>query len=582
MKLLKINLWMGILVLMILGSCREDITGDGMSTTNFEDPVILIQTSIKGRIVDEGQLPIQDVLVDIDGQSVFTDENGFFEFEGNFNKNGTYITATKNGYFLGAKVVNPHLGTTSYTQIKLLTMELTGSFASSAGGTITTTDGAEVFFPSDAIADANGNPYSGTVDVFVKWIDPTSENIDSEMPGDLRAIDLDDENVQLATYGMLAVELRSNTGAELNLAENKRADLSFPLPAEYVSNAPSTIPLWSFNEDTGYWEEEGVAELDGGFYKGKVSHFSFWNCDAPFPLIVVSGNVQTSTGESVNFLQLTATVEGIGTRYGYLDSDGNFSGKMPKNEIITIKILDYCGNELFSADFGPYTEDTDIGVIVVEGATVTSLSGRLVDCVGDAVTNGYAFIESGNFAFNANVNDLGEFNTELFLCEDIDATVTGYDLDELLKSEPITVVIDQTVDLGDIQVCEDITEFIKITVDDPSEELYIFEFMYSSFEGETYFFGSEGQDSTFIDVSLNLDPSQVGSVNVESVNFFGPISGTNGIFGSCASGCNGATADVSINEGVVGRVKGMTEVTLLANGPDPEVVLTIEWDLVND
>lgn len=580
---------MGILALMILTSCRENIVGDGMSQTTVDEPVVLVETSIKGRIIDEDQLPVADVLVDISGQTVFTDENGFFGIEGDFNSNGTYIKATKNGYFLGAKVVNPHLGTTTFTQIKMLAMELTGSFTSSTGGTVTTTDGAEVSFPTDAIVDANGNAYTGTVDVFVKWIDPSSQDIDSEMPGDLRAINSDDESVQLATYGMLAVELRGNTGAELNLADNKRADLTFPLPAEYVGIAPSSIPLWSFNEDTGYWEEEGVAELDGGFYKGKVSHFSFWNCDAPFPLVVVSGNVQTSTGQSVSYLQLTATVEGIGTRYGYIDSNGNFSGKMPKNEIITIAVNDYCGNELFSGDFGPYTDDTDIGVITVAGITETTISGTLLDCSLNPVTNGYAYIESGNFAFNSEVNDQGEFTSALFLCETVDAEVTGYDLDEILKSEPVIVTVTGTVDLGDIQVCEDIAEFIKITVDDPAGETFLFEWLYSGFNTpqgvNSYFFGSEGQDSTFVSVTLELDPNETGIVNVSNVQYssFNPAN-PNGNWAGCDGGCNGATADVTINEGEGGRVQGILNATLQTSGggTDPEIEVTVEWDIIED
>jgi hypothetical protein len=31
--------------------------------------------------------------------------------------------------------------------------------------------------------------------------------------------------------------------------------------------------------------KEGSATKTGSNYVGKVSHFSFWNCDAPFPVV---------------------------------------------------------------------------------------------------------------------------------------------------------------------------------------------------------------------------------------------------------------------------------------------------------
>ena len=576
---MRFNVWMGILLLMIVTSCREDITDGTKGPKDFQEPVVLVESSIKGRIVDEDNAPLQDVLVNVGGENQFTDENGFFNYpSGDFNKNGTYITAEKNGYFLGAKVVNPSLDQTSFTQIKLLAMDLTGTFNTSAGGTITTTDGAQVIFTENAIVDKSGNSYSGPVDVFVKWIDPSSNDIAAEMPGDLRAIDSDEDAVQLATYGMLAVELRSSAGAELNLADGKTAELTFPLPNELKEAAPSTIPLWSFNEDTGYWEEEGTATLQDGKYVGDVSHFSFWNCDAPFPLVVLSGNVQDANGNDLVYLQLTITVDGIGTRYGYINGDGNFIGKVPKNEVLNLAIMDYCDNVIFENAYGPYTEDTDIGTITIASISATTFTGRLVTCDGSAVTNGYAHINIGGQAFQETVNENGEFTLAPVLCEIVDATVRGYDLDEFLQSDPITITTSGDQDLGDITVCEDITEFIKITIVDPAYEELILTDLFASFDNGSLFLGTTTEDSTYINVSIDVLELETGTHNVNNADFFTFAAGTT-TFASCNNGCDGATADISINEGAGGRVKGITELVLEINGPGSTIDVTVEWDL---
>ena len=584
---MRFNVWMGILLLMIVTSCREEIIDGTKGEKEFQEPVVLVESSIKGRIVDEDNLPLQDVLVTIKGEdqaiTQFTDENGFFNYpSGDFNKNGQYITAEKNGYFLGAKVVNPKLNETSFTQIKLLSMDLTGSFNTSTGGTIATPDGAQVIFSENAIVDKSGNTYSGPVDVFVKWIDPSSADIAAEMPGDLRAVDSDEETVQLATYGMLAVELRSNSGVELNLADGKTAELTFPLPVELQGSAPNSIPLWSFNEDTGYWEEEGTATLQDGQYVGDVSHFSFWNCDAPFPLVVFSGNVQDDNGNNLVYLQIQITVDGIGTGYGYINSDGNFSGKVPKNELLNLVILDYCGNIVFEGEYGPYTEDTDIGTITVASVSATSISGRLVTCDGLAVTNGYAYIELGGYSFQEAVNDNGEFSISAILCESTDATIRGYDLDEFQQSEVITVTATGDQDLGDITVCEDITEFIKITTVDPAGEQFIFDNLYAAFDGGLYL-GTTTEDSTFINIHIDVNPDETGTFNVLSAEYY-TFEGANGngIYAGCDGGCDGATAEITINDSSTDRVKGNTTLILPANGTITEVEITVEWDLTTN
>ena len=584
---MRFNIWMGILLLMIVTSCREENIGGSSGEKQFQEPVVLVESSIKGRIVDEDNLPLQDVLVTVKGEdqaiTQFTDENGFFNYpSGDFNKNGQYITAEKNGYFLGAKVVNPNLNETSFTQIKLLSMDLTGTFNTSAGGTITTTDGAKVIFTENAIVDNNGNTYSGPVDVFVKWIDPSSEDIAAEMPGDLRAVNTDEEAVQLATYGMLAVELRSNSGAELNLADGQTAQLTFPLPADLQGSAPTSIPLWSFNEDTGYWEEEGAATLQDGQYVGDVSHFSFWNCDAPFPLVVLSGNVQDDSGNDLVYLQLAITVDGIGTRYGYINDEGNFTGKVPKNEVLNFEIKDYCGTVLFESAYGPYTEDTDIGTITISSITSTTITGRLITCDGAAVTNGYAFIDIGNQSFQETVNENGEFVLSPVLCETVDATVKGYDLDEFLQSDPITISAPGDQDLGDITVCDEITEYIKVTVIDPASEQFVFDDLFASFDGNFYL-GTTTEDSTYINMQIEVGSGETGTFNVLNADYFAFNNNGTGLYGSCNSGCDGATADITINDATTGRVKGIAELDLILNGQGTDILeVIIEWDLTSN
>ncbi len=84
-------------------------------------------------------------------------------------------------------------------------------------------------------------------------------------------------------HGAISVNLFDNSGAMVNLAKGQQATISIPLASKYtVEQAPLVIPLWYFDENRGYWIEEGFAYLTenqqgGHVYSGKVKHFTTWN-----------------------------------------------------------------------------------------------------------------------------------------------------------------------------------------------------------------------------------------------------------------------------------------------------------------
>ena len=56
--------------------------------------------------------------------------------------------------------------------------------------------------------------------------------------------------------------------------------------------------------------------MNGNEYSGEVGHFSFWNCDAPFPLVEICGKVITSDGTAPLNVLIRAEVDGFGTTFG--------------------------------------------------------------------------------------------------------------------------------------------------------------------------------------------------------------------------------------------------------------------------
>jgi hypothetical protein len=326
--------------------------------------------------------------------------------------------------------------------------------------------------PANAVADASGNPYIGQVQVAMTWIDPSANNLSETVMGDLRGITTGGEERGLETFGMIGVELSSPSGLPLNVATGKKADLSFPIPASMSGTAPATIDLWYFNETRARWLQEGAATKTGNTYQAQVSHFSFWNCDAPFPLIDLCMTLQSATGnQALNNAAVRIRRPNNSYGYGRTDSVGRLCGKVPKNEALTLLVLDQCGNTVYTQNIGPFTANTDLGVIQVNipAANTLTISGTLTDCNNNPVTSGSALIYTGgSHSYTVPVTN-GTFSQTILRCSGgtLNFSVLGIDYNSLQQG----VVYSGSgttgpVNVGTIQACgTSATQFVELLVD---------------------------------------------------------------------------------------------------------------------
>ena len=327
----------------------------------------MVSASVRGTVVDENNRPVQGATVSSGTNTTTTDRYGSFRFNNiNLSKANGYVKVTKTGYFTGSRTFISTAGRTHNVRIKLLPKTNAGNFAGTAGGTINITGGGKLVIPATAVTDAGGSAYSGTVNVAMTWIDPTSNDLPNIIPGDLRGVTTTNEERGLQTFGMLGVELTGNTGQALKIATGKTAELTFPIPASLQGNAPATIDLWNFDEATGRWKQEGTATKNGNNYIAQVSHFSFWNCDAPFPLVELCMTI-LSSADNVPLNNVQVRIKRPNGSYGYgrTDSLGNLCGKVPKNEALVLEILGQCNNVVYSQNIGPFSSDASLGTITV-------------------------------------------------------------------------------------------------------------------------------------------------------------------------------------------------------------------------
>ena len=483
----KIKKGIQIFLLLLLIACEKpslnvvdvnpDVTVPPIVSTNFSENFgAPINSDFIGSVFDTNNFPVVGANIIIGAATATTDENGVFIIkEATVNENFAYIKASKSGYINGSRAVIPTTGTNNIS-IMLLEQNEVGTINSGEVKTIAS-NGASVTLNGDFVKE-DGSSYSGAVKVSLHHLNPIDENMPNQMPGMLYAENSDGEERMLQTLGMLSVELKGSAGEDLNISTGSSAEIIIPLDPSLLTIAPSTIPLWYFDEENGYWKEEGEAILIGTNYIGTVTHFSFWNCDIPAEAVRFNVSVTDDADVPLVFSRVTITSNTFGTRGGFTNEDGVVNGLIPSNEVLVLEVFDadICGtNPIYTESVGPFRDDTSLEITVPTDADIISetIKGNFTKCDNTTITNGYVIVSYGNDKYINTVTD-GNFEVNLLRCAtETTFSIKGYDFDNLEGTGEINYTFSTpTTHLGTLISCNTITEFISYQIDD-EEPIFI-------------------------------------------------------------------------------------------------------------
>ncbi len=353
-----------LMMLMTFASCSklQDLLNEGDDDDDDDggiNPPELVEgrmedIALSGIVRDASGTPIEGVSIVSGSSAATTNTDGFFEFDQiqvvSVLNDRSVVRFSKAGYFdvvrsmdadddaadgASWEVVMCKKENNDFTSIK--------TYSSSSDQTLQAGE-MKIDMPQDGYkVDGTGVGYTGKVKSEMVYLDPNNERFSEMMPGgDLAAVRSDNSSAQLVSYGMTDLNMYAENGDKLQLKDGCKAKLTFPIPAGMGENPPASIPLWSFNEKTGLWEEEGSAALQGNVYVGEVAHFSWVNLDYPEKQGTVYGYVKDDTGK---------VLPGVRLNIGQLltptvtNSDGYYSHEVPANTAfsITVKDLYYGG-----------------------------------------------------------------------------------------------------------------------------------------------------------------------------------------------------------------------------------------------
>ena len=161
-----------------------------------------------------------------------------------------------------------------------------------AGGSLTGRAGATITLPADALVTAGGALATGAVPISMTTVDPTLAG-GGGFPGRFDGVTPDGATTPIVSFGTVEFVLGDDAN-RLQLAPGKTATIELPVMANRKLDGSAfavgdVIPLWSLDETTGVWIQEGIGTIvanagaeSGLAMRAVVSHFSWWNTDIGF------------------------------------------------------------------------------------------------------------------------------------------------------------------------------------------------------------------------------------------------------------------------------------------------------------
>lgn len=453
-----INYFLPLFILVQFGCGKDETT----------TPILTFQGSIIVSLKDPDGIPVQGALIRMGNSSGMTDEDGNYFFTDIAMTGDDFLVAEKAGYFKGSRRFRSTGPQTQFIRITLLPQEEKGVFASSQPATISIDNKSKLHFPDHAIVREDGSAYNGNVHVMANPIYGNDALLSNKMPGNLIGIDASGTQVVLGSLGMIAIELRSDNGEKLQVAAGKSVEMELAIADKQVDKAPLSVPLWSFDEDKGYWVEEGVATRQGNVYVAQLTHFSFWNCDDTFTLTEWTGRFVYPDGQPAQNIRVCLTIKSLNSEAcSMTDANGVVSGGIPSGEPMQVSVKNECG-EILAFDVGSVGELAAMDPIKINESTeleVTTIQGTALQCDGLPISLGFAKVYTGGnvFIFPIQGPD-GHYEGSFEHCTGNLISLQFIDVKNGLESTAFTYSTERNMNAGSLAACDQVEEFIRYKI----------------------------------------------------------------------------------------------------------------------
>jgi hypothetical protein len=460
-----------ITILVVIISCKKNRVDVLPVSSSLPFSVEKVQVSIDGTIINEqGQLVV-GANVTIGNTSTTTAANGKFAFYNLYTmKYATNIKVAKEGYISSFKTILVTKNNVMHVKIILNKPTREEIFNTIAGIDISANH-CNVKIPSNSIAYSTSKKvYNGAVRIKLCSPAITDSFYYEKMAGGHIGIDNQNRLSTMQQLGVISVEMTDTAGNELQLQENKRAEITLHIPNSLINKAKSTIGIWHFDEILGYWRQNEECAKENNTYKMSVNHFSWWCWGGSLPTFFkyasVRDNVNNQLLYGCGLLITTNVAPHFNVMPPYSDySEAYFEGSDTSTG--TIEVIDECNNIIYNYTF-------DLGLNIGSASTAVSssilnsitISGTIVDCANNPTQQVHLIMEGSSIPEYQWVNSInvyanGSFNINLSLCKVGDTLqLNAFDINGLTNGSYSFIVPSTNLNIGSLSVCQNLSNYI--------------------------------------------------------------------------------------------------------------------------
>ena len=386
---------------------EEDISGVEITCITQNLIRVTVENFFTGDPLENIQVTaLWDDMGTLQSMSGTSDADGLLTFEVPTFDGRIVVNADPDGFGEQSKIVtNTSIPAGRIARMLMQPVVLGTTFNAELGTDLTVGGDVLVSIPANALVDESDTLYNGTVTAELTVVDP-SVSLEI-MPGDYTSRAPGGATSPIQSYGALSVTFTGSAGEVLDLAAGQMADINIPVAEAERAAPPAATPLFHYDDQIGYWIEEGTANLTtlgSGLqvFAGQVSHFTTWNADEEYVPVYVNGCVQTLQGGPYGNVRVDASgVNYLGASRAITDADGNYSIPVRPNSTVLITVGD--GLQSGTAQVITGTGDSTVTDCLIASAGSSTINLTWGQDPRDLDTRLYGF-SADNSADNFEVN----------------------------------------------------------------------------------------------------------------------------------------------------------------------------------
>ena len=367
-------------------------------------------------VSDKEGYALTEVPVTINGTTVLTDQYGLAQFTGISQTSLMLVSASKEGYL--TQTYQYSFDAMQENATASLTLQNLNPISHTVDSTeaidITETElHTKLILPANSFVDDQGNAVTGEVNITITPIDIRA--VDNAFLGGGQALTAAGESVALISTGMADYQFSQN-GSAVSLAPNTSATIEMDLAVTTGDDGRvfvegDTIEMWWFDEETGFWVEDGLGTVQlsdtsetGLKLVATVDHFTTWNWDyykqddrSSITFSCLKNGQPLAANESC---QITASSTSINRQF-VAGSEGVTAINTPPNVTYSVTANSTSGNTLWSgtATLTTVAGDNEVSVNMVSTPTQTGyIQCRIINNAVTSIAPCNTVISAGSIA----------------------------------------------------------------------------------------------------------------------------------------------------------------------------------------